>query len=456
VAAELAGLLAANVFYAVTGGAAFVATGFVDRRRSTWPRLWAAYLFGVAIVVVPVSYLALLGLGVGWITISLAMLAAVGLAWRRVRRSEPRDTGVGRRRAVGPWIVALPFLAAAVGILVDAWRAFTVRPLVEWDAWAIWAAKARLLFEAPSAAPGFLRDATYGQPTYPLAFPTLQALGYRAMGTFDGTLIGVQLLLLAFGLAAALCALEQRVARPPIVALAALVIVSASQFLFQLLTHYADIPLAIFVASGVVAGGTWLADDADAWALTCFVVFLGMAGLTKNEGLLFAAAGVAALVTAAARTRRLRPALLAGAAVATIALPWRVYTAAFGLHDADYDLTNVVDVGYLRDHASRLDVAVPELWRQIADANHWGFIVPIVVLALVSGVAAGRWRLSLYGALWLVLSFGGLLLTYWVSVLPVESNLSNSSNRTIVSLVVTGIALTPLLLLPPAARSDDP
>jgi hypothetical protein len=454
VAAELAGLLVANAFYAVVGGAVFVAAGFVDRRSSTWPRLWAAYLFGVAIVVVPASYLALIGLGVGWITISLAMLAAVGLALRRLRRSPQRDVRP-QHRALGPWIVALPLLLVAVAILVDAWRAFTVRPLVEWDAWAVWAAKARLLYEAPSAAPGFLHDTTYGPPSYPLAFPTLQALGYRAMGTFDGTLIGVQLLLLAFGLVAALCALERRVARPAIVALAALVIVSASQFLFQLLTHYADVPLAIFVASGVAAGGVWLADDADAWALTCFVAFLGMAGLTKNEGLLFAAAGVGALLVAAARTPRLRPALVAGAVVATIVLPWRVYTAAFGLHDTDYDLTNVVDIGYLRDHASRLEVALPDLWHQIADANHWGFVVPIVVLALVSGAFAGRWRLSLYGALWLVLSFGGLLLTYWVSVLPVESNLSNSSNRTIVSLVVTGIALTPLLLLPPALYSDD-
>jgi hypothetical protein len=460
VVAELTGLLVANAFYAVTGGAVFVIAGFVDRRRSTWPRLWAAYLFGVAIVVVPASYLALIGLGVGWVAISLTMLVLVVLAWRRMSRQQPADVDAESRAPSHTleWVVALPLLIVAAVVLAHAWGAFAVRPLVEWDAWATWATKARLLYEAPTTAPSILRESSYGAPSYPLAFPTLQALGFRAMGTFDGTLIGIQMLLLVFGLVGAVCALQRRVARAPIIALAALVIVTASQFLFQLITHYADVPLAIFVAAGVAAGGAWLASPRpDGWSLVCFVAFLGMAGLTKNEGLLFtAAAGVALLATAGTDRSRWRPAVIAVAALGALVLPWRLYTLAFNLDTADYDLANVARPGYLYNHADRLHAAVPELWRQIAATNHWGYVIPIVALALVSGALAGRWQISLYGAVWLALSFAGLLITYWVSILPVESNLSNTSYRTIVSLIAGGLALTPLLLFPPGrVRTDE-
>lgn len=456
-AVELAGLLVANVFYLVLGAAVFVAAGFVDRRRSTWPRLFAAYLFGVAVVVIPASYLALLHIGVGWATTALAMVAAVLLARRRLRRAA---TPADKERPAPPaleTLVALPFLVVAVAVLVYASRTFAVRPLVEWDAWALWAAKARLLYELPAVAPGVLNSSTYGAPSYPLGFPTLQALAFRAIGTFDGTLVGIQLLLLAFGLVGALWGLLRGVARPPVIAVAALVIVTAPQFLYQLLTHYADVPLAIFVAAGVAAGGTWLVSDGvDTWALVCLVAFLGMATLTKNEGLLFAAACLAALIATAATTgrARVRRATVAAAAVLAIALPWRVYTILLDLRPADYDLSNAFRPGYLRDHVDRLDTVVPELWRQIVVTSHWGYVVPIVGLALISGATGRRWRISLYATLWLGASFGGLLITYWVSVLPLESNLSNSSYRTIVSLIAGGIAVTPLLLFP--RTEDDP
>jgi hypothetical protein len=41
--------------------------------------------------------------------------------------------------------------------------------------------------------------------------------------------------------------------------------------------------------------------------------------------------------------------------------------------------------------------------------------------------------------------------TYWISVLPTDHNLTNSSYRTIVSLLVGGASLVPLLVLPRGA-----
>jgi hypothetical protein len=56
-----------------------------------------------------------------------------------------------------------------------------------------------------------------------------------------------------------------------------------------------------------------------------------------------------------------------------------------------------------------------------------------------------------FAAAWLVLAYSGLLVVYWISTNPVTSNLYNSSNRTVDSLVVAGALLTPVLLAPASA-----
>jgi ABC-type glucose/galactose transport system permease subunit len=53
---------------------------------------------------------------------------------------------------------------------------------------------------------------------------------------------------------------------------------------------------------------------------------------------------------------------------------------------------------------------------------------------------------GIYAAVWLVLAFGGLVATYWISNHRLDNDLENSSWRTIVTLLVTGLCLTPLLL----------
>ena len=58
---ELIGLAIANAAYALVGAAAFVAGGWVrPGEPATWRRLGGAYLFGIAVLVVPASYLSLI------------------------------------------------------------------------------------------------------------------------------------------------------------------------------------------------------------------------------------------------------------------------------------------------------------------------------------------------------------------------------------------------------------
>jgi hypothetical protein len=334
-------------------------------------------------------------------------------------------------------------------LLGYAWRTFTTRPLMDWDAWVIWASKARLLYVDPSIAPAALRSGDYGQTPYPLGIPTLQALGFGAMGQFDGTLIGVQFLLLAFGFPLALWSLLRAHARSWVVGLAAFAVVGAPQMLYQLMTHYSDVPLGLFIGLGIASGGAWLTGRGERWLLLPFAAFLGMAGITKSEGFMFALVGVFSFGLTALLTRdreRIRWAAVGIGGVLAAIVPWRLYCSAYGLNTSDYDLGHLVDLSYLRAHSDRVGPVAHELLRQFLATDKWAFLTWVIVVALLAGAASASWRLLTFAVSWLVLSFGGLLMLYWVSNLPLQSHISNTSHRTIVSLLVGGASLVPLLV----------
>jgi hypothetical protein len=300
-------------------------------------------------------------------------------------------------------------------------------------------------------SPVALRSGNYGQTPYPIGFPTIEAVGFGAMGRYDPTLIGVQFVLFAIAFPVALWAILRAHARSFVIGLAALCVVGASQMLYQLLTHYADVPLGLFVGLGLAAGGAWLGGPGDGWLLACFVAFIGMAGITKSEGFLFALVAAFALVTASAllrsRTRLLAASAGAGGVLA-IMLPWRIYCSVYGLTTPDYDLSRVVDVAYLRAHHDRVGPVVRELWRQASATGQWGLLAWVVLLALVAGAMSARWTVLAFSALWLAVSSAGLVILYWASNIGLSSNLTNTSYRTIVSLLIGGLSLVPLLVFP--------
>ena len=450
-AVELTSLLIVNAAYFAVGLAVFVLLRWVTAERRTWYRLGAAYPVGLVVVVIPASYLALLGVPV---SLTASLVGGAILATAAVRTRPWRGLGFSiapRRPRLAPGTLAGAGIGLVLaGVLLYTFATFAMRPFIEWDSWVVWMSKARLLYANPGAAPAALRSGHYGQSPYPLGLPTIEALSFSAMGKFDGTLLGVQFWLLAASFPIALWSLLRAHARTWLIALAALVAIGAPQLLFQLLTRYADVPLGIFVGLGLAAGGSWLVSQHDErWLLACFALFLGMAGITKSEGLLFAAAGGVALLVAAwslPDRSRLRDAVMAVAATAAVILPWRVYCSVYGLSTPDYNLGNVANPSYLRAHADRVWPAATELWHQATIVHSWGLLPWVVLLAFLTALLAGDWRLLSFAVIWLALAIGGLLMTYWVSTLPVGSNLTNTSYRTIVSLLIGGVALVPLLV----------
>jgi hypothetical protein len=217
--------------------------------------------------------------------------------------------------------------------------------------------------------------------------------------------------------------------------------------LAQLSTNLADVPLAFFFALGLVFLGLYL-QSAEGGTLVGAALFLGAAMLTKSEGVLFAAAAYAAAAAVLApgrEWRRLAQVALSAAAAFAILVPWRIYLAANDLRNAEYRLSDALDPGYLADRSERVRPAVSALWDTLWSAD-WGMLPAVALVAIAAGGLTRRYRLAAFALLWPILAFGGVVLVYWISVVPVELTLTWTAERVVVSLVVGAAALAPLLV----------
>ena len=447
--ARLAGLLLAQALYLAIGA------GLLPLLRSapSWAwlsaRLGLAYMVGVAAAGIVAAHLALVDAAIG--LFELAVLAAVALAlgWRRLRRTpRPEHRLPPNPRTPSEWVnwavtvAAVLFLGAILG---QATKAYLARPLKEWDGWAIWATKAKALYEFGGVyEPVFT---TYEPVAHPILLPSLEAIGFRAMGGFDGTLVHGQLIALAFGFAAALWWLLRELVPTGVLSVSLLALFSASPVLAQLSTNLADVPLAFFCALGVVCLGRFVLAD-ERWPLVLAALFFGAAMLTKTEGLLFAVAAfvAAAAVTAAVRDwRGLGRLGLSAAGALAILLPWRIYLAANDLRNPEYRLSDALDPGYLADRTERVGPAVSRLLDEVWEPG-WGALPLLALVAVAAAALARSYRLAAFALLWPLLAFGGLVLVYWISVVPVELTLTWTARRVVVPLLVGAAALAPLLV----------
>src|SRR5206468_10046760 len=143
--------------------------------------------------------------------------------------------------------------------LVAAARLFAVKPLFETDGWMIWALRARALYDYGHPISPVFTGSQYPGLQHPLWLPALEAVDFRAMRAFDGTLVHLQLLGLAIAFAGGAWVLLREHAPPILLAAALLAILTAPSFFNQLQTNFADVPVAMLLALGVAALAAWLA-----------------------------------------------------------------------------------------------------------------------------------------------------------------------------------------------------
>ena len=434
---RIAALLGANVLMLVAGLGLVPLLGAARSWRELVERSGLAYLCGLVLAGIVAANLALVRLSFGWIGLGvLAVVSLAAAAWRLRGTARPALPRLD-------WIT-IAGMALMIATLVEYGRAFAVAPLNRYDAWAIWALKGHALYAFGWADPAVFAGHEYrfANLDYPLWLPSLEAIDFRAMGAFDTRVLHLQFLLFLVAALAALAALlRDRV--PAALMWPSLVAIALAPAVFdQLLTGYADVPLALVFAAGVAAAGRWLITS-EPWSLAVATLLFAGALLTTNEGSLFVAAALVGLLLVA--LPRWRAVVLAAAVDALVLLPWKIYVWIHDLHDINYSLTDTFDFDHIGGRLGVGPIAFRTLGGEMLDPLAWGLLMTLFAVVVLAALVTGLRALPLYALFWTIVSWVGLSWIYVITHFEYSSYLDSTKERVIASIVLGSAALLPLL-----------
>ncbi len=192
-------------------------------------------------------------------------------------------------------------------------------------------------------------------------------------------------------------------------------------------------PLAFFVAAGVVAAARWI-EDQRLGTLAIATLFFAAAVLTKKEGELFVAAAYLAL---ALTTRQWRPLLVSALAVEACLLPWQLWVELHHVHGvAPFSWTFI-------DYPGNGPLILHAVLAAALSPHDWLLLLPIFCVALVA--TAARSPVSRFAGIWALASYLGIATTYLTLSKKWTLYFAFTGYRVVDSLVVGAAALTPLL-----------
>ena len=410
----VAGVAAVNVL--------FLAVGYALLGRPRWRASWAgvALLAGAGAVGTAVFVGTIAGLHATLVASGLLALAIATAGVLAPRLPEPRAP---HARPVGPWVAAVFGLVAGIcslGVI----GGFRSSPWLD-DAWGIWLPKGLALRHHGLDERLFVPNGDYvafGVPDYPLWWSVVTSLDVQAVGSVDVRAMCAQLALLTAAFVGAAARLLWGHVRPWVLAGALLLLVVSPELWRQVQGGVADLPLALYLALGVLAAALWLRTRAPfhlVLAAFCAAVALQI----KTEALPEVAA-LAAVGTFFARRLSLTA---LGLAAALPWLAWR-YTHEVPSRVGDLDLSRL----------ERIPRAAGAVAEHVFDPTEWLVLVPA---AIVLAFLARRAAALLVPAVVAVV----VVTAYWIDRDEIGYVLATSAYRVVDPIVLTAAVLVPLL-----------
>jgi hypothetical protein len=451
----VAGVVAVNLVL-LAAGYCVLSAALAGRPMREWGSYaGVALLVGAGLVGVALFVAAVLGATTGPVTFVLAAalvaVAGVVVATRfhsRTWLAAPRPGARRQDQAVWERVVVH---AAWFGVTVIAVAAvvggFRSSPWLD-DAWGIWLPKGIALVELGLDERLFVPNGEYVYfevPDYPLWWSILTGLDVRLAGDVDVRAMNAQLALLTVAFAGAAARLLWGLVRPWLLWTGLLLVVASPELLRHVQSGMADLPLAIYLALFLLAGGRWLAFGAGFDLLLAFA-FAATTLSLKTEGLpellLLLAVGSAFVV----RREPRRVATLwaaAGVAVATLA-PWLLWRAVHGV-EGRVALRDAADPAFLGGRADRAGAAAEAFARHLADPTEWLLVVPLALALSIAAAVRGRSALWLAPAAVLAASFAFWTWAFWSDRDDVDFLVATASYRVVDTIVLAAGLAVPVL-----------
>ena len=430
--------LAANAAL-VPAGVGFLMLIDAWQRFGRWSRFLVAMLAGQALFLAVAPLLLYARLSVSPVVVLplvAAVLVAGVLVTRRRGPSVPSPTHADARR--GPaWLGAAVVIAP---LLVLAARA-VVTPLYQVDTMLNWVMKAKVIWAGGHHLTNVLDARLFARPDlhpqshleYPLGMNSLLAWSFHWMGEADTRVLHLQLVLLV----AAAVGTSWAILRPIVpdiplaVGLAGLAMMPA--VVHQLLTGYADVPLAFVWATGALALIRWVRDR-ERYLLGLATLLFAASLAVKQDGAFYDIAiyvGVAAPLLVRER-RRVLELLVSAGIVALTALPWQIYTATHDLARTDVR----PGLGRMQAQTDRLLPTLEGIADVMAHPRTTMLAVPLALALAIACILRRRRTEAIPFLIAVGLVLVAILFIYWNSAVSLHVVLIPALGRILIGLIV--------------------
>ena len=390
-----------------------------------------------------------------WLILVIAGVAAAVVVLLHLKKRNPQLAAAPPERPdkSGRWLVwaGLLCVLGAVGAVT---LSSLASGMTEWDAFAIWDLKAKVLYREGIWRAAYFRDGAfaYSHLAYPLGLPFEYAAIYAVTGTSGGNAAGVLAKTVCVATFIGLCALAYTCLRRWLRAGPAAVLTAFMAclpiFLIVSSWGYADITVALFCLGSIHYLVQWerQRDWRDLVLAGIFTVYLAN---TKYEGMPLAQLfGLVLLVFAAPRLRRLwhlgewDTLRLAGAAAyfggfLVLSGPFLIWQAQTPGLDEGY----AGRLGLVLENLDRLPQVAGAFLRAAADLGNWGPLWFLLILAAVLGFRA--WKKRPVRMLWIILAghFMLYILAYIITPHELAWHLSHSLDRLLIHLAPAAFLL---------------
>lgn len=317
----------------------------------------------------------------------------------------------------------------SLGILFEVSYAFfraLIKPIEAYDAVAIYAIKSKIFFLARAIPHDFFARAVnnFPHPDYPLNIPLAETLMYLFMGNLNDQLVKAMFPLYFTCILMILYFAVRRFASRTYAFLFTFILATIPQFNAYAANAYLDLPFAFYAFTSALFLYWWFVDRKNARFLIVSAVMAGLAGWTKNEGMMFCAAYIA--LTAVFFVFNLRKLsrkditsfFLYVVIIAAILAPWLYIKSASHLVNTDVGKIDS-KVFSIWKEVYKLKPIFYEFQKQLFGPKKWNILWIVLIFSIIVNVSGAFRGARKYIAIYLALIVSGYIFIYMAAPIDV-------------------------------------
>lgn len=403
-----------------------------------------------------------LGIGIGFIALQMLLyyflnikfgILTIIIPWAALpilnsllfkkRAGFEKMPGASDERGIGHKALNLILSAGIIFEISYAFFRALVRPIESYDAVAIYAIKSKIFFLAKSIPQGYFSGLgnIFPHPDYPLNIPLFQSFIYLALSSLNDQLVKVIYPLYFLAILALLYCAIRRFAKSTYALLFTFVLASMPQFNAYAANAYLDLPLAFYCFASAIFLFRWFEEKGHARLLVISAVMAGLAGWTKNEGLLYCAVGALIILMSG----KIRGAVLYAVIIALILAPWIYIKKAYGLVNTDVGEIGLNPLNLLRQ-IGKLGPIFYEFQRQVFGPKKWNIFWIAALAAFILNFRKSFSGILKFVTIFLALTVSGYIFIYLISPIDIIFFLKKTWSRFLVQFLPIAVYWLALVL----------